>query len=71
MQLDGLLHLYILFRSRNIDFFVGYCAQKRNLMRAHLAGERDMENYLPGKRGSRHHNTGISATGNQAGPVVM
>ena len=34
MQLDGLLYLYILFRRRNINFFVGYCARMRNLMLA-------------------------------------
>jgi len=35
---DGLLYVYILFRRRNIDFFVGYCARVRNLMLARLAG---------------------------------
>ena len=38
MQLDGLLYVYILFRRRNIDFFVRYYAWKRNLMLTRLAG---------------------------------
>ena len=37
MQLDGLFYLYILFRRRNNEFFVGYCARVRNLMLARFS----------------------------------